>query len=170
MENYNVCAICLGDIDHSDSEEPIVETVCNHLFHEECLDEWMERSACCPYCRHILNDEFEVFTYGIHLNTISRLLNKRINLRKTKWCVTLTDNKLHLQKINKNINNYQPLKTIEIDLKKVKHFKSGHDFLILHILKPNGKFYNKTIYFSKPAEAGLFFDHIMNNIRAIVNG
>ena len=170
MENYNVCAICLGDIDHSDSEEPIVETVCDHLFHEECLDEWMERSACCPYCRHILNDEFEVFTYGIHLNTISRLLNKRINLRKTKWCVTLTDNKLHLQKVNKNINNYQPLKTIEIDLKKVKHFKSGHDFLILHILKPNGKFYNKTIFFSKPAEAGLFFDHIMNNIRAIVNG
>ena len=169
MENLEVCAICLGDIDHSDSDEPITETICNHVFHEECLNEWLERSGCCPYCRHILKDDFEVFTYGIHLNTISRLLNRRINLRKARWNLTLTNNKLYLQKVNTNTNVYQPLKTIEIDLKKVKYFKTGYDFIVLHMIKPNGKVFNKTIFFNKPAEAGLFLDYIMENVRGIVN-
>ena len=33
------------------------------------------------------------------------------------------------------------------------------------ILKPNGKFYQKTIYFKKMAETGLFFEYLLSNLR-----
>ena len=168
MESNPVCAICLDEINYEDCEEPIIETICNHVFHEECFNEWAERSSSCPYCRQILTNEFDIFTYDIHLNNLSLLFKKRINLMKKKWSLTITDNKLDLQRYVKNTNRYQVLKTLEIEFKKIKWFKCGNDFLILHIIKPNGKFYNKTLYFSKKAETGVFFDHLMNKLKTQV--
>ena len=163
--NGTVCAICLDEINYENCEEPIIETICNHVFHEECFNEWAERSSSCPYCRQILTNEFDIFTYDIHFNNLSSLFNKRINMLRKRWSLTITDNNLHLQRYVKNINRYQVLKTVEIEFKKIKWFKCGDDFLMLNILKPNGKFYKKTLYFKKMSESGLFFDHLMSQLQ-----
>jgi hypothetical protein len=168
--SYDVCAICLDEIENEGCDQPIMETECHHIFHEECFDEWAKRSACCPYCRHILTTDFDIYTYDIHFNNLSVLLKRRINFRKKRWALTLTDNTLHLQRHTKNTNQYQPMMDIKIKLNKVKWFKCKDDFLMLHILKPNGQFYNKTLYFKKKADNGLFFDHLMNHAKEIVAG
>jgi hypothetical protein len=41
------CSICLQVC-----EKNIVETKCSHLFHKECIDEWIKRSYSCPLCRY----------------------------------------------------------------------------------------------------------------------
>ena len=52
-EREGVCAICLREID----EEKAVVTSCGHVFHEDCLESWMQycskeqRQASCPECR-----------------------------------------------------------------------------------------------------------------------
>jgi hypothetical protein len=40
------CSICLQAC-----EQNIVETECKHIFHEECIDQWIKQSCSCPMCR-----------------------------------------------------------------------------------------------------------------------
>lgn len=42
------CAICLNEFDEG---AEAVETQCRHLFHEECLNHWLEKQERCPLCR-----------------------------------------------------------------------------------------------------------------------
>ncbi|KAH6613125.1 hypothetical protein C7974DRAFT_380839 [Boeremia exigua] len=51
----DTCACCLSSILHLDGGNLVV-TSCRHIFHEECLDMWVNDSAmlmsnCCPVCR-----------------------------------------------------------------------------------------------------------------------
>ena len=48
MEGDTACSICLGD----DPPERVVLS-CGHMFHEDCVKEWMSRArfARCPLCR-----------------------------------------------------------------------------------------------------------------------
>jgi hypothetical protein len=43
-----ICSICLEDI----SDETKIETLCNHIFHLNCLDKWQNNT--CPNCRSFL--------------------------------------------------------------------------------------------------------------------
>ncbi|XP_071721994.1 RING-H2 finger protein ATL30-like [Rutidosis leptorrhynchoides] len=43
------CAICLGDF--RDDELLRLITVCYHIFHQECIDLWLESHKTCPVCR-----------------------------------------------------------------------------------------------------------------------
>lgn len=45
------CPIC---IDAFDADSPIRETGCGHVFHEECLQDWLRRARTCPLCREDL--------------------------------------------------------------------------------------------------------------------
>ena len=48
MTALNECTICLLDY----NEETKTETECNHIFHQECLDKWLEtNNTSCPLCR-----------------------------------------------------------------------------------------------------------------------
>lgn len=42
------CVICL---DCLNSKHSIVATDCGHVFHLECLSEWIQKSRTCPECR-----------------------------------------------------------------------------------------------------------------------
>jgi hypothetical protein len=50
IDNLNEeCSICL------DKNEKIwIKTHCNHLYHNECINEWMEINKSCPICREQL--------------------------------------------------------------------------------------------------------------------
>ena len=45
------CAICMMPINgHSDSSARVV-TPCDHIFHHDCLRQWMDIKMECPVCR-----------------------------------------------------------------------------------------------------------------------
>eukprot|EP00743_Colponemidia_sp_Colp-15_P009428 GILK01010307.1.p1 GENE.GILK01010307.1~~GILK01010307.1.p1 ORF type:complete len:236 (+),score=15.78 GILK01010307.1:182-889(+) len=46
-----ICALCL---DAFDDKNPGTQTDCKHTFHLQCIMEWQERSALCPFCRSSL--------------------------------------------------------------------------------------------------------------------
>ena len=47
MTEQSECTICLLDY----NEETKTETKCNHTFHTECLDKWLQTNYTCPLCR-----------------------------------------------------------------------------------------------------------------------
>ena len=47
------CVICYNDIDTSDRTAYMIAP-CNHIFHKECLIQWMEVKMECPICRQNL--------------------------------------------------------------------------------------------------------------------
>ncbi len=51
-EEHDVCAICLEPMNNN-----IINTVCNHKFHECCIMQWsrMKDKTSCPTCRHALS-------------------------------------------------------------------------------------------------------------------
>lgn len=57
QQNYNnasqapkdVCAICMGEF--RDSSTILLHPICHHLYHYECLTEWLKSKASCPLCR-----------------------------------------------------------------------------------------------------------------------
>lgn len=56
-----VCAICRAD----DAPNDLVQTVCQHIFHQNCLETWLKIKNICPLCRRdFSNDElFETITF-----------------------------------------------------------------------------------------------------------
>ena len=50
LSTGNGCAICLEAFERE--EEVRILPRCDHLYHKECIDEWLlERSVFCPVCR-----------------------------------------------------------------------------------------------------------------------
>lgn len=49
-ENEKVCSICLSEF----LDEEIISKLpeCNHIFHKECIREWLMRNHICPFCRN----------------------------------------------------------------------------------------------------------------------
>jgi hypothetical protein len=48
IENNNICSICQND--NMNINNTII-TPCIHIFHNECLNKWLEIKKECPYCR-----------------------------------------------------------------------------------------------------------------------
>lgn len=44
------CAVCQDSIVSNDIVRKL--NGCNHIFHADCIDTWLQRSSLCPTCRH----------------------------------------------------------------------------------------------------------------------
>ena len=44
-----ICSICLDD--YSDPEIKLNRLPCNHVFHKDCIQEWLKDNDTCPECR-----------------------------------------------------------------------------------------------------------------------
>ncbi|KAG6525415.1 hypothetical protein ZIOFF_015371 [Zingiber officinale] len=51
VEEPGVCSICLDDFNIMTR---VLEMPCRHIFHNDCLREWLTRSNTCPLCRFTL--------------------------------------------------------------------------------------------------------------------
>jgi len=47
------CSICLEDLS---VESIAIQLSCSHLYHEECIVKWLDRSNTCPSCHRIVSD------------------------------------------------------------------------------------------------------------------
>lgn len=52
-EEEECCAICLLEYQEGDK---IRVFPCDHEFHKDCIDSWLENSSSCPTCRHSLHE------------------------------------------------------------------------------------------------------------------
>jgi hypothetical protein len=52
MKMAQECTICL--LTYTDETKKATE--CNHIFHQECLDRWLQENNSCPLCRHVLQE------------------------------------------------------------------------------------------------------------------
>jgi hypothetical protein len=46
------CAVCLGDYQKNEVLRQL--PVCSHIFHKDCVDEWLVKNSTCPLCRTLL--------------------------------------------------------------------------------------------------------------------
>ena len=46
--SYDTCAICIET--YSPEENVSTLQPCGHMYHEECIDNWMKKSVSCPLC------------------------------------------------------------------------------------------------------------------------
>lgn len=60
MANSTVvgCSICFESFKCNTQENLIaLATPCGHIYHQSCLQKWMDGSTSCPDCRNTINDE-----------------------------------------------------------------------------------------------------------------
>ena len=50
--NDNTCTICCTQFENDDS---VILLNCNHIFHKECINEWIHYKAECPLCKTSVN-------------------------------------------------------------------------------------------------------------------
>ncbi|GMH72140.1 hypothetical protein TrRE_jg11991 [Triparma retinervis] len=52
-----LCSICLCEYENCNS---VVRLPCDHLFHDDCLDKWVQNNFRCPLCNEDLRSEEEI--------------------------------------------------------------------------------------------------------------
>ncbi|KAL2498769.1 RING-type domain-containing protein [Abeliophyllum distichum] len=61
------CAVCLSKYEEEDEIRKLKK--CNHTFHKDCLDTWLQQDwATCPLCRSMVLPEEVVVNYWRHQN------------------------------------------------------------------------------------------------------
>lgn len=55
------CAICLSNFDESDQVSGLP---CSHLFHTECINQWLENTPRCPICRTDIHQLHPISEYN----------------------------------------------------------------------------------------------------------
>tara|TARA_A100001015_G_C14751000_1_gene617544 strand:+ start:55 stop:720 length:666 start_codon:yes stop_codon:yes gene_type:complete len=62
-EGEKTCPVCLNDMDIGDQ---VRNLPCQHLFHKDCVDEWLRVNASCPTCRTSIigNDDTSTHNSG----------------------------------------------------------------------------------------------------------
>lgn len=70
------CSICLGDLEPG---ENAVRLHCSHLYHEECITEWLKKSNECPVCRFELPTDNEEYERGRE----SRMAGRKLRMRRS---------------------------------------------------------------------------------------
>jgi hypothetical protein len=50
-DNKESCSICIEEFKNDTDNKIILKLKCEHLFHKECLDPWLNTNKSCPLCR-----------------------------------------------------------------------------------------------------------------------
>lgn len=79
-EESNECSICLDELQIG---QPALRIPCGHLYHEECVKDWLRKSNECPVCRYELPTDNAEFERGRR----ERMAGRRIRMRRTELTV-----------------------------------------------------------------------------------
>lgn len=85
-EGGKECAICmeLFSIDDVVSWSPNIDASCRHVFHHECIKEWLLQSGHCPCCREFILP-FDEDGFSLDRVTLKELCRKRAELAATSF-------------------------------------------------------------------------------------
>lgn len=65
------CSICLEDIIEGSRVRCL--TLCQHIFHSNCIDKWFQEKSCCPTCRSEYKISIQVSKDEVIMTDIDRL-------------------------------------------------------------------------------------------------
>jgi hypothetical protein len=91
----NTCSICMETINPQSKRwlkcfnnnirpKPLI---CNHIYHNECIDMWLKEHNTCPLCRHIVENDSKnnISDTTISINTELGIFTDRLNkIKKNK--------------------------------------------------------------------------------------
>lgn len=120
------CCICLEDLS-SDGESKIQTPICGHLFHDNCINAWLNNNASCPQCRLAVNRKNLRI---IHL-TSSVNSDRRSSIFNSSLCQDyreVNENLLQQQESNqKEIENLkEQVQKLVVENSKLKTELCGH--------------------------------------------
>nr|KYP75760.1 RING-H2 finger protein ATL3B [Cajanus cajan] len=49
------CTVCLSEFEDKDTIKMLPK--CAHVFHQQCIDNWLPSHMTCPICRHNLTSD-----------------------------------------------------------------------------------------------------------------
>ena len=55
--DQQTCAICIADYNNNDVLRILP---CGHNFHQECIDQWLNQSLLCPFCKRDIRTKEEI--------------------------------------------------------------------------------------------------------------
>ncbi|CAD8060674.1 unnamed protein product [Paramecium sonneborni] len=95
------CSICLLQFE---KKEKFRITPCNHIFHDQCLQDWTKKNSQCPLCRQGLKEEdIQQFFTKIHSNNNES--QRGINKKPSVQFIALTNSEYTYQNGNKSDNS-----------------------------------------------------------------
>ncbi|CAO1415808.1 unnamed protein product [Diamesa serratosioi] len=121
------CLICFKSLEYS-SEHVMCIPQCGHVFHENCVNRWLELNPSCPKCRIFCSSEtlLKLFFGTDTLDNESEDLNHEIKLLKYRSQLS----KLHIENYLEDIINHLDLmadNTNNIILKKREIIQIAQD-------------------------------------------
>lgn len=95
LENPN-CLFCLKDIILNENTYLLR---CGHLFHQDCINNWITKHSICPFCK------FDIIGKSIHKSSID-IINERDNQEDSnvKKNLKKNENSVDFEIQNNNIN------------------------------------------------------------------
>ncbi len=79
----NGCSICLGNLNNSTTKK----ISCNHIFHETCINEWLNNNSSCPLCRIFIKTNTIKYTNITISNGLNTSRNSSGNTEQTNTCI-----------------------------------------------------------------------------------
>lgn len=67
INDNQICSICLSVFAAC---ETVFKLPCSHIFHKNCIEEWLRFGSTCPNCRYILNTANESKSFGRQPNPL----------------------------------------------------------------------------------------------------
>lgn len=127
------CSICFNKIDNE------YKLDCGHVFHESCIEKWINTNPSCPICRYNLT--FSVDKFVKLINKINELTGYKINYAY---------NKLTFIANCKNYNDLIKIKNNMVKYNSIRNKNFSDDFLASSIgndiFEINTKFNKLIIY------------------------
>ncbi|KAD4384608.1 hypothetical protein R6Q59_011251 [Mikania micrantha] len=121
-ESYGLeCAICLCEFE--DDNVLRLLTKCCHVFHQECIDLWLESHKTCPFCRRSLETPISspqkspITSTPMHEIQENEVLEDtfNINVRDEANDITATDHTIRLEDDHQSSSKGKHVVTIEMD-------------------------------------------------------
>ncbi|KAL7563963.1 hypothetical protein ACA910_017576 [Epithemia clementina (nom. ined.)] len=83
---YKECPICMEpfSVDDIVSWSPNIDGTCKHVFHHECIKEWMLQSGNCPCCRELILP-IDQEGHSLERPVLKELCKKRAKLAATSY-------------------------------------------------------------------------------------
>jgi E3 ubiquitin-protein ligase RNF115/126 len=69
------CCICFYE--HKVGDVQVARLPCGHLFHQNCIRDWLTKKCTCPICRYELPSDNEVFEQG----RVERMKSRKLRVR-----------------------------------------------------------------------------------------
>lgn len=69
--NFTDCSICLEQFSEGDT---VKKLKCKHIFHPECIQQWLSKEASCPLCRKAQEPRLSKETFDYMTNMFSNMI------------------------------------------------------------------------------------------------